>query len=182
MDGTLELTHSDPHPLEAGTIAFETLEDSAAQIDDVTVSAEAVRRIDLDTGPMLSLRTLGLPFILGNSAQELFQPAEETFHEAILQADRGERREAGRILREVEDFYREAILTGLSEGLFEQPERWMEDERLDLTPEKLEQAQDWFDQAKEPHRCGSSQGGAGGRGRRAGSAGENRQEAVRSSR
>ncbi|MFQ6057492.1 MAG: sigma-70 family RNA polymerase sigma factor [Anaerolineae bacterium] len=42
VDGDLELDHTDASPLRRGTIAFETLEDSHAQVDDIEV---------LDAGP-----------------------------------------------------------------------------------------------------------------------------------
>ncbi len=37
VDGELELDYFDEHPLHQGTIAFETLDDSYAQIDDILV-------------------------------------------------------------------------------------------------------------------------------------------------
>jgi photosystem II stability/assembly factor-like uncharacterized protein len=41
VDGRLEWEYTDPHPLEAGTIAFETLQDSIAYIDDIRVFGQA---------------------------------------------------------------------------------------------------------------------------------------------
>jgi RNA polymerase sigma factor (sigma-70 family) len=42
VDGGLELDHTDRNPLRRGTIAFETLDDSRAQVDDIEI---------LDSGP-----------------------------------------------------------------------------------------------------------------------------------
>jgi len=41
VDGELEWEYTDPNPLSGGTFAFETLEDSAAFIDDIRVFGQA---------------------------------------------------------------------------------------------------------------------------------------------
>jgi photosystem II stability/assembly factor-like uncharacterized protein len=41
IDGELEWEYTDPNPLNGGTFAFETLEDSAAYIDDIRVFGQA---------------------------------------------------------------------------------------------------------------------------------------------
>ena len=46
VDGELEWEYTDPNPLDEGTFAFETLEDSAANIDDIQVFGQAI-----DTSP-----------------------------------------------------------------------------------------------------------------------------------
>ena len=37
VDGELALEYTDPQPWQSGTIAFETLDDSRAQVDDIEI-------------------------------------------------------------------------------------------------------------------------------------------------
>jgi hypothetical protein len=150
VDGILEIDFTDVAPLTYGSIAFETLDESRAMVDDVRVSSVPVRVVDLDWNDLVALREGGLQLVVGDYAQELFSAADNAFHKASFQAGQRDAGEAQRFIREAEATYREAILIGLREGLFSEAKRRLEEGESGVTRDNLTHAEQLYNQAQRP--------------------------------
>ncbi|MBU1055092.1 MAG: DUF1080 domain-containing protein [Proteobacteria bacterium] len=155
LDGKLEIDFTDNAPITQGSIAFETLEESYAQIDNVesasisTAISETDGAINLDLINIGELWIEGLKLAVGEQAQELFSSAEDVYHKAILQIEKGAVDEAEHLVKEAESIYREAIIIGLRQGLLEITEKNLKEGNTNITLDNLEKSRQLYKQASD---------------------------------
>lgn len=155
VDGTLQIDYTGDNPLTQGSIAFETLEESYAHIDDVEVAAvipeasfKSASIIELDLKNIFALREQGLQLVAGKSAQEIFTSAEHVLQRATFLAEQGETIQAEHAVHEAQTVYRNAILIGLRDELFKKAEVDLEEGETWITLEQYEEAEMLFREAQ----------------------------------
>ncbi len=155
VDGMLEIDFTDDAPITQGSIAFETLEESYVQVDNVEISSvstfisETDGVINLDLLNIGELWIEGLKLAVGEQAQELFSSAEDVYHNAILHVEKGAVDEAEHLVKEAEAIYREAIIIGLRQGLLEIMERNFKEGNTNIALDNLEKARQLHEQASD---------------------------------
>ncbi|MDW7772462.1 MAG: CARDB domain-containing protein [Desulfobulbaceae bacterium] len=157
VDGALEIDYTESEPLPRGGIAFETLDDSLAYVEDITVTLASTQVIDLELGDLFAVQEACRPWVVGAQAQERFNEAGAALHNALLQADKGNPEVIQHLAREAEAGYRDALLSGLQVGLIDRIKHYLEEERPHLPPEQyvklaqgLERAEAYYRQALFP--------------------------------